>query len=867
MVNQMTSMQKPRSFAIAQLHISGLAILAVSQPLFELLARNPTFLVAHGSAGVWLVLAGLLLLIIVPSIAILLVALVAVVSSRAAQVLHLVLFGLLAAALAIQPIHHSGLAAIAQIAVALAVGAGVAAAYAFFQPVRSFATLVALGSLLCPVIFFSNESIWSLVRSSGSSACASAASVNAVAREPVPVVLVVFDEFPVLSIMDDKWEIDAERFPHLAGLGATSDWFSNATSVSVATHQAVPAILDGLYPDRSGSGLPNCEGHPRNLFTMLETTHRMSVFENVTDMNPDRPVKGPADRWDDLRQLGRDLTVVYLHILAPPELAARYLPFITESWKDFGRREGVDGDAARRHSRASRRTAKKRSRPQKNRSAFPVDRSDRHAAFDDFVSSIEPTSRPGLYFLHSMLPHSNWTYAPSGRRYTLSEPGIRGVIGPNHEGLPTNQWLEDPWFSFQAQQRHLLQVTFVDELVGQLVRRLKEQNLFDESLVIITSDHGAAFEPGTSRRSVGDVTYPDVMLVPLLVKRPYQRAGRVRGENVEIIDILPTIADLLDVPLDWDFDGQSLAGDEIAERPHKRIVAARLGPLDFPGVLPRAQQRLDVRLNRFPPGPVEGLYTVGPHPSLLGRALEELPHSTGQGPRAALDGEAFLQNVDLESDFVLSNISGSLPDVTAPTEPVHIAVAVNGIVRATTRTVVRWGRVEFAAPVPESALLAGANRVDLFEILDVAGTPTLRSLPRQAESYSLTRTNGKAVLEDPQGRQISAAAGGLRGRALGLVRSEDRSVAIQGWAADPARGELPSAVLLFVGGDLLRVAHPRYARPEVSERYGKPELLRSGFLFELPYSSGVDPGSSDIRIFAISAAGDVASEIRYSGKE
>jgi arylsulfatase A-like enzyme len=52
----------------------------------------------------------------------------------------------------------------------------------------------------------------------------------------------------------------------------------------------------------------------------------------------------------------------------------------------------------------------------------------------------------------------------------------------------------------------------------------------------------------------------DVLPVPLFIKEPNQRKGKISDVNAQAIDVLPTIADLLDVPLPWKVDGVSLIG-------------------------------------------------------------------------------------------------------------------------------------------------------------------------------------------------------------------------------------------------------------------------------------------------------------------
>lgn len=65
-----------------------------------------------------------------------------------------------------------------------------------------------------------------------------------------PIVLVVFDEFPVHSLLDADGRIDQVRFPHFAALAREASWFRETTTVSSQTVWAVPAIVSAAIRSR-----------------------------------------------------------------------------------------------------------------------------------------------------------------------------------------------------------------------------------------------------------------------------------------------------------------------------------------------------------------------------------------------------------------------------------------------------------------------------------------------------------------------------------------------------------------------------------------------------------------------------------------
>ena len=59
-----------------------------------------------------------------------------------------------------------------------------------------------------------------------------------------------------------------------------------------------------------------------------------------------------------------------------------------------------------------------------------------------------------------------------------------------------------------------------------------------------------------------EANFQDILSVPLIIKAPYQKKGQVSDRYVETIDIVPTIADILEVRVPWPTDGMSAMGTE-----------------------------------------------------------------------------------------------------------------------------------------------------------------------------------------------------------------------------------------------------------------------------------------------------------------
>lgn len=151
------------------------------------------------------------------------------------------------------------------------------------------------------------------------------------ARAPTtPVVMVVFDEMPVTSLLGRNGRIDAVRHPNFAALARSSTWYANATTTSDATRLAIPSILDGREPrpDRRAT----YRGHRTNLFTLMHRNgYRLHVHEEATSLCPYRDCRRrfgahyflARDRITRFRQFTRSIgssgekALYYQHALLP----------------------------------------------------------------------------------------------------------------------------------------------------------------------------------------------------------------------------------------------------------------------------------------------------------------------------------------------------------------------------------------------------------------------------------------------------------------------------------------------------------------------------------------------------------------------
>jgi hypothetical protein len=337
--------------------------------------------------------------------------------------------------------------------------------------------------------------------------------------------------------------------------------------------------------------------------------------------------------------------------------------------------------------------------------------------YQHWVSSIGASRRPTFWMKHLLLPHGPYLYLPSGAR---SRPKPRDPL----PGMNTTPGFHDEFLTRHNEQRYLLQLGFVDRLIGRLVRRLKGQGIYDDSLIVLTADHGISWEAGVdTRRSVNDSNVQEVAPVPLFVKRPGQRRGALNDSYVRTLDVPSTIADVLDRRLGYRDDGRS-AFSRAARRSRRVTLPVR----DFSSTVTISARRWEARRRRvverrvreFGSGELGTLFTgIGPNQALVGQNTEGLaPVTAPKRPAASFVKPGQFANVRRASGVVPTQIAGDLRG-GGPGTRRDLAVALNGRIEAVGRSFYLTGDAteHFAFNVPEAAMREGRNSVEVFEVL------------------------------------------------------------------------------------------------------------------------------------------------------
>jgi arylsulfatase A-like enzyme len=194
--------------------------------------------------------------------------------------------------------------------------------------------------------------------------------------------------------------------------------------------------------------------------------------------------------------------------------------------------------------------------------------------FARWVDEKERTGKPFFGFVHSALPHD--PYDPEGLYAemfdsTTEYPIVNGadiLLADKEEPNQTKANI----FSLRYDQ----EIRETDDLLGDFFDALSPEELAT-TMIIVSSDHGEAFE----QHGVywhGKTLYDELLRVPLFVYVPGGRAGVIIQENVSLLDMSPTVLDVIDAPIPAQFKGVSLKQTiYTGEEPPEQIITHENG--------------------------------------------------------------------------------------------------------------------------------------------------------------------------------------------------------------------------------------------------------------------------------------------------
>lgn len=347
--------------------------------------------------------------------------------------------------------------------------------------------------------------------------------------------------------------------------------------------------------------------------------------------------------------------------------------------------------------------------------------------FEEFIEASTSSTTPALHFTHLLLPHRPWGLAPDLR----IAPDLVQFVDKRSERLVDRR--RDNY------QSMLRQYVATDTLLLEFINKLKASPNWENTMVVVTADHGITFVPGESYRDKINTNNPgtleDIYRVPLFIKYPQQNKSAISDCPASSIDILATIIATNAVKSGWTTDGVNLRRI-CPQRTSRRIqwpYSTSQISTDFTAVLERVRyydKWIDAN------GDVDDIYRVELSGRLLGR---KAPSSAPANVSVtwSLNGAVGYQNIGTgRLAPVPTRASGTLQTQSNLCARCEGLIAVNGrfvgVLPELAGMTPEVGPLPFSSSLMSRYMSPGKNLVELWvadwttskPVLSLVGEPT-----------------------------------------------------------------------------------------------------------------------------------------------
>ena len=280
--------------------------------------------------------------------------------------------------------------------------------YTRFQGFRLFFSIMSILAVLVPASFLFRGPTKSLLFAHADAT----KNIKPVVTLEAPLVVIVFDEMNLASMLDEKGGIDRRLFPNFRRLTKTSTWFKNGSTNYGKTERAIPCLLSGRFQDESAASV-SYRQNPSNLFTLFHAQDGVFAMETLTNLCPPNICEVQRRQLFNIsKQTLADFILIYQNIMVPESFASRIkaIPHRFENLAGVNAGSNVNNDGTGAVQKISR-----------------------------FFSDGRKKSIVYLHF--GFLPHAPYTRNADGSRYTLMQE--YGMIGLDYK---THYWLDGAEF-------------------------------------------------------------------------------------------------------------------------------------------------------------------------------------------------------------------------------------------------------------------------------------------------------------------------------------------------------------------------------------------------------------------------------------
>jgi arylsulfatase A-like enzyme len=186
---------------------------------------------------------------------------------------------------------------------------------------------------------------------------------------------------------------------------------------------------------------------------------------------------------------------------------------------------------------------------------------------DGAIQTLKSIEKPTLAYFHFYPPHD--PYCPTETFYQKFRDDWEAPEKPIHD------LSEDKLDAHELNLNHRYYDEYLaswDHEIARLFDFLKESGLTENSYIFITADHGELFERGVKGHFT-KLIYDPLIHIPLIVSQPGQSAREDIHSLTSSVDVLPTVANLLSLPIPAWTEGMLLPGLGGMEQAHRSIFS------------------------------------------------------------------------------------------------------------------------------------------------------------------------------------------------------------------------------------------------------------------------------------------------------
>lgn len=469
----------------------------------------------------------------------------------------------------------------------------------------STASLVLLSVVSLPLLNWSN--------SQRKSAAIRASSPN--------LIWIIFDELAINGLVNREGEIDQVNYPGFHDLAARSTWYTNTVTPHTWTELAVPAQLNG----KKSSDTTHL---PSSWTYNIPTGILQYGFSDVgyPFFAADNGEGSGEYLAKSFRVLVEDSMILIGHKILP-NFFRQMLPSLGNSWGNF---------------------------------RAPSNPSSSLESWTKRLDSALGSDRPIVTVAHSVITHHPWTRDGSEASFINdSVPHSEDHYLPGTCDIVSSEMLCVTDLMLLNKRLYGMNAKAADQVVSKLIESLRQHNQFDNTIIVVTSDHGTGMAVGMNGRRISpdDNHFEDLARVPLFVKTLGQKDSKIVSETRSTTQILATVLQELELTSPREIDPpltETLQSFTINNVPHSGSFAETSTWLTDGGSLVEAENR------KYP-------YAIGPLASLVGDRTDSITRTLGEIAVENLLVDRFRETASITDSQYRHLVSGKMSQKDCPT--------------------------------------------------------------------------------------------------------------------------------------------------------------------------------------------------------